>query len=170
MARRTEEQKRRDRERYANDPEWRAKRVQESNERNKKRRKRRRAQVIEHYGGACACCGETFEPFLCVDHVGGDGAAHRKVVKAVALYKWLIDNGFPDGLRILCWNCNSTLHIHGECKPGHRFGGQLDKQARVEYDARRGEVYSDGGVTGAGRVFYPDRERIDRMHREWTDV
>lgn len=34
----------------------------------------------------------------------------------------------------------------------------------------RGERYSDGGVTGTDRVFYPDPVRMARIDAEWAEV
>lgn len=61
--------------------------------------------VIRHYGGRCACCGEAHSEFLSVDHINGDGAQHRRVVKT-NIYQWLLRNNFPEGFRLLCMNCN----------------------------------------------------------------
>src|SRR5689334_23309544 len=37
---------------------------------------RLRAEVIAAYGGKCACCGETEQKFLTIDHEEGTGAEH----------------------------------------------------------------------------------------------
>ena len=38
-------------------------------------------EVFQAYGGyQCACCGETEPMFLTIDHVGNDGADHRRVI------------------------------------------------------------------------------------------
>ena len=66
-------------------------------------------EVMSHYGGKCACCGETEMAFLTIDHVNGDGAAHRREIKAAGgtLYRWLQKNGYPQGdYQCLCMNCN----------------------------------------------------------------
>ena len=34
-------------------------------------------RVLDHYGRACSCCGETEPAFLTIDHVNNDGAEHR---------------------------------------------------------------------------------------------
>jgi len=57
----------------------------------------------------CRCCGENFDiDFLSVDHI--DGRTHlakdEKYLKAYALNVWIKKNNFPDGLQILCQNCN----------------------------------------------------------------
>jgi len=64
-------------------------------------------KVMESYGGKCACCGESNIAFLSIDHILGDGAAHRSKMPGVNLYKWLRNNGFPkDNFQCLCMNCN----------------------------------------------------------------
>jgi hypothetical protein len=40
-------------------------------------------EVLIHYNGnppRCACCGETEERFLTIDHINNDGAEHRRKV------------------------------------------------------------------------------------------
>jgi hypothetical protein len=74
----------------------------------------RRKSVIEYYGGKCACCGETTYEFLTIDHINNDGAKHRKEIRK-NLYLWIIQNNFPEGFQILCWNCNCAKGFHGEC-------------------------------------------------------
>lgn len=69
----------------------------------------RKRLIIEHYTSGlnhCRHCGEDDLDVLSVDHINDDGATHRKHVKAEVLYKWLIDNKYPEGFQILCWNCN----------------------------------------------------------------
>lgn len=78
-----------------------------------------KAMVYEAYGNACACCGETEEVFLGVDHIAGDGAEHRKTVKpGVALYRVIRNEGFPkDKYQLLCRNCNWSKGpgVNGKC-------------------------------------------------------
>lgn len=63
--------------------------------------------VIAKYGGRCQCCGETEAVFLVIDHVNGDGAAHRKHAgNSYQLYVWLRDHEKSDKFRVLCHNCN----------------------------------------------------------------
>jgi hypothetical protein len=66
-------------------------------------------EVITAYGGKCACpnCPEALIDFLCIDHINGNGASHRKQLGGKRLYRWLKQNGFPqDNFQLLCWNCN----------------------------------------------------------------
>ena len=75
-----------------------------------------RRAAIEAYGGMkCACCGETIEQFLTIDHINNDGAEHRKSLGrkigngkggSATIYTWLKNNNYPPGFQVLCMNCN----------------------------------------------------------------
>lgn len=80
--------------------------------------KNHRRSCFEHYGLSCACCGEDIYEFLTIDHINGGGNKHRKEIGQSVIYKWLIDNDYPDGFRTLCYNCNSSLGHYGYC-PHH---------------------------------------------------
>lgn len=84
---------------------------------NRERAKRIRLEVIGHYGGACACCGEASLEFLTIDHINGGGSAQRRELKkrGWAFYRWLQKQGYPEGYRVLCWNCNSARGAFGYC-------------------------------------------------------
>lgn len=82
---------------------------------NKARRQRLRIEAVKHYGGKCACCGESEMNFLCIDHVGGGGNAHRKVISTKSIGEWLYANDYPTGFQVLCHNCNMAEGIYGIC-------------------------------------------------------
>jgi hypothetical protein len=96
-------------------------------DRNKDRRqvwrrlwfRRQRIKVLEHYSGGtpkCACCGETCVEFLALDHINGGGTQHRKTVGSGSnMWRWLLTQGFPEGYRVLCHNCNQSLGAWGYC-------------------------------------------------------
>lgn len=52
-----------------------------------------------------------------MDHIDGAGREHRREIGqgANALYRWLAKNGYPDGFRVLCHNCNSARGFYGYC-------------------------------------------------------
>lgn len=80
------------------------------------RNARVRQEVLAHYGGRCACCGETEPSFLGIDHIHGGGRAHRRQVGVgTGLYHWLKRNGYPAGFRLLCHNCNMARGLYGRC-------------------------------------------------------
>ena len=122
------------RERRKTDPEYRerkdavtAKWREDNPDRNaaycKTVREEWKLTVLRHYSGGvpqCACCEEPHVEFLTIDHIGNDGAAHRKVlrksgVNGSTFYWWLIKNNFPDGFQVLCMNCNFAKGAFGEC-------------------------------------------------------
>ena len=77
-----------------------------------------RLQVLQYYSATeipqCACCGDQTVEFLSIDHIDGGGGKHRKKV-STNFYKWLIRNDFPDGYRVLCYNCNLSRGFNGYC-------------------------------------------------------
>lgn len=77
-----------------------------------------KAQALQAYGGSCRCCGEDNPVFLAIDHIHGGGGAHRKTVgSGLEMYRWLKNNRFPDGLAVLCHNCNWAKYVTGDCCP-----------------------------------------------------
>ena|SRR5262249_2870286 len=73
--------------------------------------------ILNHYGQRCACCGEGEAKFLTFDHRRNDGAHVRKVQGGASCYRWIIKNGFPKSLRILCYNCNCGRARNGGTCP-----------------------------------------------------
>jgi len=83
----------------------------------KEYRDRVRKKVFDYYGNKCACCGESEQKFLTIDHINGGGNIHRKKLgkSGFVMYKWLVKNDFPDGFQLLCYNCNCAKGFWGEC-------------------------------------------------------
>ena len=82
-----------------------------------------RDEIITAYGGLCKCCEESGRPFLTIDHINNDGAAHRKTVShgGATFYRWLKKQGFPPDFQLLCWNCNAAKQHNGGVCP-HQTG------------------------------------------------
>lgn len=80
-------------------------------------RQRLRRQVIELYGGACACCGEDTYEFLTLEHKNGGGREHSRSFgnNYYSMWRWLRDNPVSDEFEILCYNCNCAKGHHGVC-------------------------------------------------------
>lgn len=98
--------------------------------------------VIAHYGGECACCGEKSIEFLTIDHIHGDGAAHRKLVggSGPKVYADIIKSGFPEGrFRVLCLNCNIARGWYGYC-PHHPEERSNDPPHRPHQPGRKRRV------------------------------
>lgn len=85
---------------------------------NRRRKQAIKKQVFERYGKACACCGEKHSEFLCIDHLNGGGIKHRKKINThggTEFYAWLKRNGYPQGFRTLCHNCNMAIAMFEKC-------------------------------------------------------
>ena len=92
------------------------------NEWTARHRRKLKDMVFDAYGGQCVCCGIADRVFLTIDHVGGGGAAHRRLLGkghkssgAPRIYWWLVQHGFPPGFETTCRNCNWARHILGTC-------------------------------------------------------
>jgi len=84
-------------------------------------RLRARYRVLSHYSEgspSCACCGETTFQFLAIDHIDGGGVKERKLLGlrgSTQLYRYLENEGYPPGYRVLCHNCNLAMGFYGYC-------------------------------------------------------
>lgn len=93
-------------------------------EKDRAKTRKLKQEVILAYGDNCDCCKETTMEFLTIDHIDGGGGTHRKEVGyGQRFYKWLKDNNYPQGYRVLCFNCNCSLGLRGYCphKDGSKF-------------------------------------------------
>lgn len=102
--------------------EWRQQNRDKVNAQVRKGLRELRMAALAAYGGRCACCGEDTPEFLAIDHVNGDGAEHRKTLAksgrggaGTPTYRWLKRNGYPEGFRVLCHNCNIAIGFYGAC-------------------------------------------------------
>ncbi len=85
--------------------------------RNARIQKRRLACLLYYSSGdpRCACCGISNYEYLTFDHINGDGNQHRKQgLFGYKMYSWMIDQCFPDGFQVLCFNCNFAKSL-GPC-------------------------------------------------------
>lgn len=71
--------------------------------------------VMDHYSNGpakCAICNISDIRILTIDHLAGSGKRHRVGIGAEKsgskFYKWLRDNNFPPGFRVLCFNHNCS--------------------------------------------------------------
>ena len=75
-----------------------------------------RDEVFTAYGGyMCVCCGETEKVFLTIDHIDDSHKEPRK--DRSKLYRWLRRNNYPEGFRVLCYNCNCGRARNGGICP-----------------------------------------------------
>lgn len=90
--------------------EWRKKHRDTKAIRMKKSNYDLKIKVLSHYSNGymcCAFCGYSNPVALSIDHVEGDGAKHRRELRAAHthLYQWLVNSNFPKGFQVLCMNC-----------------------------------------------------------------
>ena len=78
---------------------------------------------LDAYGHKCACCGEKTRKFLTFDHMFNNGAEHRRTVDSKSMPYWLVNNKFPDGFQVLCYNCNLGRDKNGGICP-HKENSQ----------------------------------------------
>lgn len=93
-------------------------------EKRTRRRNELKKEVFEAYGGVrCSCtkCPESIDNliFYTIDHINGGGNDHRRNIGrgGIAIYRWLKKNGYPDGYRVMCWNCNAASYQNGGTCP-----------------------------------------------------
>lgn len=84
------------------------------------RRRKTRDQVFAAYGGyRCVCCGESEPKFLTLDHINNDGGQFRaemlgkRTMAGYHTYRWLLKNGCPPTVQVMCMNCQ-----HGKAQNG----------------------------------------------------
>ena len=77
-------------------------------------------ETFAQYGRVCACCEEDRQEFLAIDHINGGGKRHFQELgkSGTGFYTWLKKQGYPDGYRVLCHNCNQSLGNFGYCPHG----------------------------------------------------
>lgn len=74
----------------------------------------KKLEIINYYGGKCACCGEHRIEFLTIDHKGGGGNLERRTYKSQT-WKIVRKNGKSKKYQILCYNCNNATHHYKIC-------------------------------------------------------
>jgi hypothetical protein len=70
-----------------------------------------KTRAIEHYTGGsmcCAHCGIGDIRVLDLHHLNYDGKTHRK---GSNIYRQVVQEGFPEGMRVLCANCHRIEHL-----------------------------------------------------------
>ena len=123
-------------------------------------RARDRLLALQAYGGehpkcSCPSCEEDRLPFLSIDHINGDGSQHRKELRTAqkrtketfkhdrtagsdtepggsVFFRWLRKNNYPDGYRVMCYNCN-TARANGPC-PVHEISTVENKYCKITHE------------------------------------
>ena len=82
--------------------------------------------VLDHFHKVCACCGESEPLFLTIDHIDGNGNLHRRLVGKADMWRWLVNNKFPPGFQLLCFNCNAGKYRNGGTCPHQEIKRTLE--------------------------------------------
>lgn len=91
---------------------------------------KRRMAALSYYSNGdikCACCEDGHIEFLVIDHINGGGRKHRAEIGdgGQSIFSWLKKNNYPQGYRVLCHNCNSSLGHYGYC-PHELYEHEVD--------------------------------------------
>lgn len=70
-----------------------------------------REEVIEQYGGVCACCAERLYELLRVI----PGPSADKPPGGTSIYLWLRKSGYPPGYLVFCAGCAQSKTLLGYC-------------------------------------------------------
>lgn len=90
---------------------------------NFEKRSMEKTEVMSHFGGNCACCGEARLDQLSIGHPNEDGRKHRDAWGSGGnMYSNLILHEFITEyeLRIECFNCNCGASVNGGICPHKR--------------------------------------------------
>lgn len=119
---------------------WRAENYERALQAQRDANRKLKIAAYNAYGGfKCACCGETEEAFLSLDHINNDGAEHRRVVDRRKIYKWMAQGCYPPGFQVLCMNCNFGKARNGGVCP-HQTSRRFNDYRESEYASSEAEV------------------------------
>lgn len=103
----------------ANHPELKPRMAAEGRLRNKEQHHLDKIRAVQHYSNpigvtVCNNCGEQDIDVLSLDHIEGTGGVHRREINIVGsrFYHWLGEHDYPEGLQVLCWNCNRKKEMY----------------------------------------------------------
>lgn len=107
------------------------------NKRVRKKWRELRAEIFNHYGWECRCCGETIKEFLSLDHIENDGYLDKNPngdkKSGKELYLLVKKQGFPSKYQTLCMNCNWGKKVGGGVCPHQRIKSTLLSGKKEEY-------------------------------------
>ena len=122
-------------------------------------------EMLQAYGGKCACCGIDYLPFLSIDHVNGDGALERRARKGgsdsnITIAYRAKRNSYPDIYQVLCTNCNRAKGTGPKCPcKGGTDTRTVDSEINL-YVKRR-----PGGQPGQCAIL--NEEQVREIRRRW---
>lgn len=121
-----------------------------------------RRRVFGHYSNQtfkCACCGESEQDFLVIDHTNGRGNEHRRAIfggiagGGQRMHRWLVKEGFPEGFQLLCANCNTSKGKHGACV--HKKAASVPQRPVRTEGPEEDQPYSNQPTTVSSLMISP---------------
>ena len=88
-----------------------------SHSKGTRQRRNLRTRLFKVYGSVCACCGESEERFLTLDHKLNDGNHAREESKQIKIMREAISEADPRKYQVLCFNCNCARSQHNGICP-----------------------------------------------------
>lgn len=92
---------------YERVKKWRSRNLDKSRDYQNNWKKQQRLTILKHYSQeklCCTKCGVSDIRVLTLDHVNGGG--HKQIREThTSLPQWIINNNFPEGFQVLCYNC-----------------------------------------------------------------
>lgn len=111
----------------------------------KEKRNELKLEVMIKYGGQCQCCGEKDIDILSIDHINRNGSEHRRELfgdnsntGGFKFYKWLSDNNYPKGFRVLCYNCNMAYGLFDYCPHNKEGNNDSSIVSRADFSGISG--------------------------------
>jgi len=92
-----------------------ASRPEEKRRSARETQRKRRRQILVHYGGKCACCGEKRFEFLQISHKHQNGVPSARRVGGTSQVVNIIIRTWPKNIQVLCANCHQALDLWGFC-------------------------------------------------------
>jgi len=101
--------------------------------------------VYSHGTMACSLCRTDVFEHLTIDHLGGGGTRHRQSEGRAncGIGSLLHSQGFPDGYRVLCQNCNFLAWFDSREISGNYMAKAMTKH-RLKRKVEALSAYSDG--------------------------
>lgn len=102
-----------------------------------------RLEVLQAYSPelSCSICQDRHLQFLVIDHILGGGCSHRNEIGRGSFYRRLRDDGFPEGYRVLCYNCNWKYGVRVQPKRELSDSTNIETVRKRAYRLRYPERY-----------------------------
>jgi hypothetical protein len=133
--------------------DWQRKNRARLAERSKQQRSALRMAALRQYGGEpprCCCCRTAYVSHLTVAAMSDDVLVGTTGQTGTTLYRKLAKEKYPDGYRVLCWNCLMSRCLYNACPhetetgdPAHYLLHEARLEGRSSGSGSRNVVLAD---------------------------